>query len=382
MKSTLQHLKLSKSLSYASRAVSNKPNIPVLSNIQIEAKKNSIDISATNLDMGIQISVPGQIESTGKTTVNGKYISDFVNATKSDSINIEQDENNLILKTSGSEAKFTTISAEEFPVLPQIKGEPLFTINKDDFIEAMNKVIFACSTDLSAGRIQQSGVFFDINKEEKTISFVGLDGFRLSRKTVEVENLRSEIKKEEIIVPARYISELTKILGDHEDVDTLEVFLGETSAQMIFKFEDIEFSIRLLEGPYPDYKKILPEENSYSFEVKKSDIEESVKIVNSFARGNLGNKTLFDFDLENSRVTLISTVSDVGEGKSMFNVVGANGESDLNTAYALRFLQDVVNHIDGEDIIFETKGPLAASVFKDKSDPNFLHLIMPLRRDN
>ena len=381
MNISLQKSKLSKALIYTSRVVSSKLNIPILSNVLLKIQKNILTLSATNLEMGIVLWIPSEVVSEGSLTVNAKYISDFVSATSEESIDLILSGNNLISKTESSEAKFSIISAEEFPILPKVSGEPIFIIKKDILKEALTKVIFACSTDLSSGRIQQSGVLFDINREESKVDFIGLDGFRLSRKTSEVTSLKSEITREEIIVPAKYLGELLKILGDFEDVNEVEVYLSENNSQLIFKFAEIEFSTRLLEGPYPEYKKIMPEETSFSFTFKKSDFENSLKIVNSFARGNLGNKTLFDFEIENSSVTLKSSVSEIGEGRTVIKIEVIEGESDLNTAYTLKYLQDFINHVKGDDIVYETKGPLAPAVLKDSKDENFIHLIMPMRRD-
>ena len=383
MKITLNHSKLAKAFSYASRAVSAKPNIPILSNVllDVDAKKNALKLSATNLDMGINMWILGDVSNDGKVTVNAKYIADFVAAGSAENVNIELQDTNLKVNTEKSKASFNIIPAEEFPVLPEVSETPIFKIASIELIKTMNKVLFACSTDLSAGRIQQSGVLFDIAPEHSEIHFVGLDGFRLSRRVSQVAELSGDIPKEEIIVPARYLSELVKILQDHPEVDTVEVFLSKSNSQIVFKFDDIEFSIRLLEGPYPDYKKILPSDNTFSFDVQKKDLEEAIKIANTFARGNLGNKTLFDFDVESSSVKLKSAVADVGEGETDFTVSNAVGETDLNSAYTLRYLQDIVNHVDGDTMMYESKGPLAATLIKDADDPQFLHLVMPMRRD-
>jgi len=385
MKITLNHGKLAKAFLYSSKAVSQKPNIPILSNVLLNIENNSLRLSATNLDMGINMWIPGQVESDGKVTVNAKYISDFVSATSSssakDNVNITLDENVVVVDTEKSKASFNIIPADEFPVLPQVSEKPIFKIATGEFVKSMDKVLFACSTDLSAGRIQQSGVLFEINKEANEVFFIGLDGFRLSRRVSPVKDLAEDINKEEIIVPGRYLSELVKIISDYSKVEFIEVYLSESSSQIIFKFDDVEFSIRLLEGPYPDYKRIMPETHNFNFEVKRKDLEEAIKIANTFARGNLGNKTLFDFDLETSKIMLKSAVAEVGEGETEVIVSNAEGESDLKTAYTLRYMQDVVNHIEGDTILFETKGALAASVFKDKNDAQFIHLVMPMRRE-
>jgi len=245
----------------------------------------------------------------------------------------------------------------------------------------MDKVIFSCSTDMSIGKIQQSGVLFELNKEDSEVIFVGLDGFRLSKRDAKVKELAEELPTEQIIVPAKYLAEVQKIASDYVDLDEIEVYLSKNNSQIIFKFEEIEFSIRLIEGPYPEYKRILPDSASFTFEVKRGDLEDAIRVVNTFARSNLGYKTLFDLDLENSAIKLKSIVAEVGENESVVNVTEVQADTDLNTSYNLKFIQDVVSHIKGDTLVFETKGPLAASVFKDKSDARFIHLLMPLRRE-
>ncbi len=382
MRITLNHNKLSKSLQYASRAVSSKPNIPVLSNVLMEVTKTDLKLSATNLDMGINVWIPGKVEEEGKVTVSAKYIADFVAASFSDKVDVELKETVLNVKTPKSKANFATIPASEFPVLPTINTDPLLTISATDFVNTMEKVIFACSTDLSTGKIQQTGVLFEFDESDKDeLAFIGLDGFRLSKRTSKIKGLKKDQLKDQLIVPARYLMEVVKIIQDYPELENIDVYLSENKSQIIFKFEEVELSIRLIEGPYPDYKRIMPDSASYSFEVKKSDLEEGIKVTNTFARSNLSNKTLFDFDAEGSAVKLRSSVAEVGENETSVPVTAVDAAGDMNAAYNLKFILDVVTHIKGENIKFETKGPLSPSVFKDKSDARFVHLLMPLRRD-
>lgn len=381
MEIKLNHLNLAKSLQYTSRAVNAKPNIPILSNVLLDVSKNGLKLSATNLDMGITVWIPGLVDKEGKITVSAKFISDFVSASSGDNVELKLDGSVVTVKTDKSKANFNTIAATEFPVLPEISEASLFKISAKEFQVSMDKVIFASSTDMSIGKIQQSGILFEFNKEDSEVVFVGLDGFRLSKRDTKVKELPEELPTEQIIVPAKYLSEVSKIVSDYVDLDEIEVYLSKNKSQVIFKFEEIEFSIRLIEGPYPEYKRIMPDSASFTFEVKRGDLEDAIKVVNTFARSNLGYKTLFDLDLENSVIRLKSIVAEVGENESVVEVKEVTGDSDLNTSYNLKYIQDVVSHIKGDTIIFETKGALAASVFKDKADARFLHLLMPLRRE-
>jgi DNA polymerase-3 subunit beta len=383
MKVRINHSKFAKALSYTSKAVSQKPNIPILSNVLLEASENSLKLSATNLDMGIRMWIPVQVDEPGSITVNAKYIADYISATASNSESVALELDNSVVKVMSETSKgsFATILSDEFPVLPSLQETPLFSIDSIEFTRSMDKVSFSCSTDLSAGRIQQSGVLFEFDESKKTVSFIGLDGFRLSKRECEVKNLKKDISKDEIIVPAKHLNEFVRIVQDNSDAENIDVYLSENGSQIILTCNDIEFSIRLLEGPYPEYKKIMPDSSSFTFEVNKSELEDAIKVTNTFARGNLGNKTFFDFDVETGIVTLSSAVAEVGEGETKISVKDPVGESDLKTAYTLRYLQDVVNHIEGDKIIFETKGALAASVFKDNDDDKYIHLVMPMRRE-
>lgn len=382
MKITLNHAKLAKSLQYASRAVSAKPNIPVLSNVLLDVSNTDVKLSATNLDMGINMWIPGKVDEEGSTTVSAKYIADFVAASYSDKVDIESKDSTLLVKTSKSKANFSTIPSNEFPPLPETPAEPVFSISASELIISMDKVLFSCSTDFSAGKIQQTGVLFEMEEgNDEEISFVGLDGFRLSKRSAKISNLKRDLISNQIIVPARYMAEVVKILQDYSDVDTVQVFITENKSQIIFKFDDVEISLRLIEGPYPDYKRIMPDSFAYTFEVKRSDLEEGIKVINTFARSNLSSKTLFDFDIENNVIKLRSSVAEIGENETVIEVGSTDGSGDLNSAYNLKYLQDLVNHIKGETIKFETKGPLSASIFKDKADSKYIHILMPLRRD-
>ncbi|MEO6728311.1 MAG: DNA polymerase III subunit beta [Candidatus Dojkabacteria bacterium] len=383
MKITLNHEKLSKLLNYASKAVSSKPNIPILSNVKLDVTKNDLKLSATNLDMGINVWIPGVVETEGSITVSAKFLADFVSASTSDNVELELKETVLQVKTSKSKANFNTIPATEFPVLPQLTETKFFSIESKELLKSLDKVIFSCSTDMSPGKIQQTGVLFEVVSEDgkDELYLIGLDGFRLSKRNVKVKDLNKELTSNQVIVPARYLQEMMKIVSDMTDVDVVDIFLSENKSQIIFKIDEIEFSVRLLEGPYPDYKRILPDGSAFSFEVEKKEFESAIKVISTFARSNLAYKTLFDLDIENKQVKLKSSVADVGENETAIGVENVEGESDLNAAYNLRYLQDIVAHISGEKLKFETKGPLAASVFRDLGDEKFMHILMPLRRE-
>lgn len=374
--------KLSKALTYTSKAVSSKPNIPVLANVLIAADKESVKLSATNLDMGINMWIATQTEEQGSTTVSGKYLADFVNAAGGDKVDLRLNGDSLQVQTGNSHADFQTIDSSEFPVLPKADSEPFFTIDKQTFLESMDKVIFACATDLSTAKIQHTGVLFDLpEKDSSSITFVGLNGYRMSQRKAQIQ--RSSQDAEQLIVPARALQELVKVV-DNEDVDNIEVHLSSSKSQLVFKLGDgeIEFSVRLLEGPYPDYKAVIPTEYQYAYEVGRKEFEQAMRIVNTFARSLLGNQVKCDLDLETAKLTLASQVTDLGTNQTQLELDKAEGASDLKDAYGLHFLMEMISHMNGETVRFETNAPLSPALFKDPDDPDYLHVIMPMQRDD
>ncbi len=375
---TLTQEKLAKGLTYVSRAVSNKPNIPVLSNVLLEVTRNDLRLSATNLDMGINMWIAGKVEEEGKVTASGKFLADFINATGEGKVEILLERDVLHVSTDTSKADFNTIPASEFPILPKAAGEPFFKINAGEFSEAMEKVIFASSTDLVTSKIQYTGVLFELMEDQPgKVVFTALDGYRLSHKTVKID--MATAITQQLIVPARSLQELMKIISS-EGSEEVAVYLSESKSQMIFKFGDIEFSVRLLEGPYPDYKRVIPTEFAYSFDVKRSEFERALKIINTFARSGQGSRVDMDLDLETGTLTMRSKVAELGANETKLAVHNTSGSSDLKDAYSIQFLMDMVNHLKGETLHFETNAPLAPAVFTDKADKDYVHLVMPFQR--
>jgi len=381
MKAILNHNKLAQAILYTSRCVSSKPNIPILSNVYISASSEGISLYATNLEISISMWIPGLIEEEGKTTVSAKYLADFLSASKSDKVTLELVGNSLKVTLDKSKATFNTINHEEYPITKDTDKNFIFKIKKQNFISCMDKILFACSTDNSISKIQQTGVFVEALNESR-ISLVGLDGIRLSLKNCDVTGLNTKNFLQGIIIPAKYISEFIKIVdSDYYQSDEIEFYLSSNNSQVVLKYEDIEFSIRLIDGNYPDYKKILPDSYIYRFIVDKNEIEDAVRVVNTFARGSFAFKTLFDFDSDTGEILMKSSVSEIGENEYFLNVEEPEGDGKLESAYNIKLLQDVISKIKTGKIIFETKGPLAATVIKDQSDDDFLHLLMPLRRE-
>ncbi len=374
MKVSLIQENLAKALLYMNKAVSSRPNIPILANVLLETEKGKLKLSATNLDIGISTWIGATIEEEGKVTVSARMLSDFVNSLKKGKIEMVQKGQTLVVKSVDNFAEFYIIPAEDFPRVPQIEGEALLELNAPLLADTFTKTAFAASTDES--RPVLTGLLFKGFKKKLTI--VGVDGFRLSKKEIALEEDLGSKDFEEI-VPARAVSEVENLIKDiSEKDDKVQIYLLGNKNQMLFKIGDVELSTRLIEGKFPEYENILPKDHKLEFKADKADFADMLKVVSIFARNVVGNKTKYSVEGSESKLKLSTSVIDIGNNESEIKIKEVEGE-DFETAFNVKFLQDMVNTISGDILIFRTNGPTAPGVFIDPKDKDFVHVVMPMR---
>ena len=373
MKASLMQENLSKALSHVIKAVSNRPNIPVLANVLIETEKSRIKLSATNLEIGVSTWVGATVAQEGKLTVSAKLLAEFVNSLKSGKLELNFNESQLEVKSVDNTADFFVIAADDFPKVPEVEGDSLLDAPAVAFADAISQTSVASATDES--RPVLTGLLLEA--EGKTLTMVGVDGFRLARKILKLEKAADEKMSE--IVPAKALIEVERLIRDTaSEKDIVKIFLLVSKNQMLFKIGDVELSTRLIEGKFPDYQQIMPKESSLRAKVKKSDLADMLKVVNIFARNVVGNKAKFSIDADAKKMKLEANVADLGKNESAINIHDIQGE-DFETGFNVRFLSDMIGTIASEDVIFETNSPTAPGVFLDSKDKNFIHVIMPMR---
>lgn len=372
MKVALIQEHLARALLHINKAVSNRPNIPVLANVLLETEKGKLKLSSTNLDIGISTWIGATIAEEGKLTVSAKLLSDFVNSLKSGKLELVQNNQTLVVKSVDNVAEFYTISADDFPRVPEKEGEPTTTINAGELAEAIKKTAFAAGTDES--RPVLTGMMFEAIKMRLTL--VTVDGFRLSKKQLKLSSSATEDLKE--IVPARSMMEVEKLIADSDPKADVEIYLLGAKNLLLFKIGDVEFSTRLIEGEFPNYEQILPKENILSATLAKKEVEAMIKVAGIFARNVVGNKAKFAIDAKQKRLTVSTKVADLGGNDSSIDIKALEG-NDFETGFNVKFLSDMIGSMTSDEIIFESNGPTAPGLFRDPKDSEYMHVIMPMR---
>ncbi len=376
MKISVLQENISKALLYVNRAVSSRPNIPVLANVLIEADKGKIKLSATNLEVGIATWIGAEVTEAGQLTVSAKLLSEFVTSLKKGKVEMSATDQMFEVNFVDNKAQFFVIPAEDFPKVPEAEGDILMEVNAFKLADAIALTSFSAGMDES--RPVLTGVL--VTAKQNKLTLVGVDGFRLSKKDLLLEK---EIKQEEFkeIIPAKSLMEVEKLIREvADDKSLVKVYYLGAKNQILFKVEDIEFSTRLIEGDFPPFEKIIPIDSQIKFDVSHEEMSNMIKIVSIFARNVIGNKTRFSLSADEQKLSLSANVVDIGKNESKIEVKNLIGD-DFETGFNIKFLTDMISAIKSKEIHFESNGPTAPGVFLNPDDKDYIHIIMPMRLD-
>lgn len=356
---------LSKGVQTVSRLVSTKGALEILSHILLKTEEGRLKLSATNLEVGINYKIGAKIDNDGAITVPARLFSELVAQLPHGKIDLEVTDNTLKTKIDQFESSVKGLSADEFPLIPKIKEKKLFSVTAKELKEAINAVSFSAAPDET--RPVLSGIFFKTEKGKLTL--VATDSYRLAEKNIKLKE--AGVVEKEAIIPAKSMVELTRILDDpNKEVD---VFLDET--QVMFETDEVEFTSRLIEGKFPDYKQIIPVNHDTKAVVTSADLLNVIKVTSLFSREAAGSVTL-EVDPK-GKIEAISATSQYGESNAACNakVEGKEAEIIFNSKYIL----DVLSNLSDGEISFELSGKLNAAVMKKEGRDDFVYVIMPLR---
>jgi DNA polymerase-3 subunit beta len=243
---------LARGLSTVARAVAPRSTLPVLGNILVATEDGRLRLSATNLELGITCWIGGKVLEEGSTTVPARTFVDLVNTLPNDQVDMELTvrTQSLNVRSGAFNNDIKCIDAQEFPPLPPDDLNDGLTIKADDLREMIHQVAFAASSD--DARPVLTGVLAEVT--DGVLTLAAADGFRLSVRTTELEE--SNVAPFKAIIPARALSELSRVLSDGEE--TVSMMLPEGRGQAIFRAKNVEVVSQLIEGTFPDYAGIIP----------------------------------------------------------------------------------------------------------------------------
>lgn len=367
MKLFCEQKDLSHALNIVNKAISPNNTLPVLNNILLKTEGKKLFLSATNLELAISLSIEADVRNEGAITVPARLITSYVSLLKDEKIEMQLTEGlTLNIKSKQSETKIKGINADEFPLIPKIESPKSVTVQTDALNTAITRTVFAASQNPAKPTL--SGVCFNVNKEQ--VKVVATDSYRLAEQKITLKN-RADFELQSI-VPARTIQELGKILAKEEKKEVLIEF---SPSQILFKYDGVELTSRLIEGKFPAYEKIFPKTNKTKIEVKTEEFIQTVRRVSLFARENNDNIKLAVTN--DGKMNVSTEETKVGEEKAEVNIeiTGENNKIALNAQYLL----DALSYLDIEKVCIELNDNLSPAAIKPCKDEDYVYIIMPLK---
>lgn len=372
---------LHKGLQTVGKAVANKTTLPVLNNILIQTDGGRLKLTATNLEVGITNWIGCQVDEEGAITVPARLLIDFVSSLPNDHIAMSLDEKTrtLNLKCARYEANIKGISAEEFPIIPEVSEKPIAKIPAPLLKEMITQVAFAASGDDS--RPQLSGVFVQIEDREMTMA--AADGFRLARRVTQLANpIETPIK---LIIPSRSMVELARALSDDEgeEAESVSIIVTPNRNQVLFRHENLEVTSRLVEGNYVDINRVIPTDWGTRTVIPTAELVKAVRIASMFAKDSANIVRVqveAGADLTPGVLTVSANAAEVGDNVSQLDcsVDGEGGQIALNGKYLL----EVLNVVHTSQVAIETKTYQSPAVLKPVGEDGYLHVVMPMYLPN
>ncbi len=363
---------LKKAVALAERITSKNITLPILNNLLIETNKNKIHIKTTDLEIGIEINVSGKTEKEGKVVIPAKTFSNFLSSLPEDKIELESKDLNLKAESGKFKSIFQGFNSEDFPIIPQIKTDKYFEIEKNILKEGLEQVI--SSVGYSSNYPELSSVLFEKTKDE--LRLVGTDRYRLAIKTIPLEKIKTNIKDDfKVIVPLRTIQEVLRMLSDKVEVNSPMVVVSPDPNQIQFETEEVRLISRIINAQYPDYEKAIPKSFENQIILKRSDLKEAIKVTGIFS-GKI-NDIKFKFDPHKKEVTLESQDPTIGQSESVLEPIEINGNY-LEIRFNYRFFLDGIESSKGDEVFIGLNKENTPVLIRGREENDFLYVLVPL----
>ncbi len=357
--------KFKKAINIVERITGKNVNLPILSNILIETDKGRLKISATDLEIGLNVWISAKVETAGKVTVPVSILSNFISSLPQDKVYIETNKNDLLIKCGSFNATIKGLHTDDFPIIPELNDQPFLTLKAKDIHKAISQVHIAAS--FSDTRPEIAGVFFRFNPNG-SLKLAATDSFRLAEKTL--KNVIQITQESSLIIPLKTIIELARILSE-KDVD-VKLIIKEN--QILFDLGDIHVVSRLIEGHFPDYERIIPQEFKSEVVIEKNKLIEAIRIASFFVAK--ANDVSFNFSAKNG-LEIESASQELGSHHSTIKAE-VKGD-DVRLVFNYKYIIDGLNSIDKTKVIFQLNGKEKPLLIKGVGDASYIYIAMPVR---
>jgi DNA polymerase-3 subunit beta len=359
---TVSKDELVSALGVVSRAVSTRTSVQILSGILVEAQGSELRLAATDMELSLRATASAQIEGDGAIVLPGKTFADIARLLPAGDVSIEHKPAESVVHVTAGSASYTlhTYNPEDFPRLQELETLQTFTVDRESLLDTIHRVARAASRDESRPVLTGILVSFAGGK----LVMAATDSYRLAVKETELEGTVPDL---EAIVPSRALQELARIAGSGDNVE-----VGVHENQVVFATDGVWLTTRRIDGQFPNYRQLLPEQFEHELTLPRLELLEVVRRASVMIQ----RATPLQLRFAEGELTVIARTHDVGESQESMPVA-FSGET-LEIGFNADFLRDGLESMDGDDVRLKLISPLRPAVIQGEGD-DFTYLVMPIR---
>ncbi|WP_195574030.1 DNA polymerase III subunit beta [Paenibacillus sp. 1001270B_150601_E10] len=377
MKLSILKNELNEAIQNVSRAISSRTTIPILTGIKVDVTFQGVTLTASDTDISIQSFIPieddrqtiVQVERPGSVVLPAKFFVEIIKKLPSQHIEIEmQDQFQTLLRAGSTDIQIVGLDPEEYPVLPSIEEDQVFTVNGDLLKTMIKQTVFAISTNETTPIL--TGVLWNLQDGE--LKFVATDRHRLASRAAHIE-VDTDLRFHNIVISGKTMNELSKIIPDQNT----KVDIVVADNQVLFKIDHVLFYSRILDGTYPDTSRIIPNQYKTELVLDTKKLTEAIDRAYLLSREEKTNIVRLQTK-EDGTIEISSSSTELGRVTEQLEVKEFNGEA-LRIAFNSKYMLDVLKVIECENIFLGFTGAMSPIIFKSTENVNSLHLILPYR---
>ncbi len=364
---------LSRGLGAVGRSVAVRSTLPVAQNILIVAEESRLKLVATNLEMATTCWVGAKVEEEGSITVPARLVTEFVNSLPNELVNIEMPAGGRTVQfTCGRfQARMNGIDADDFPPVPEIADGIGAEVEADGLREAISRVTMAAATDES--RPVLTGINVEFEGERLTLA--AADGFRLA--VYKMPLAKAIEGKTTVIVPARTLNEVHRLLGEQEE--PVYITVNEQRSQALFRLSNAEIVTQLVQGTFPNYSQVIPKSYDTRAVADVSEFTRVARMGSVFARDASNIVRLLvtpGGEMKPGKITVTAQAEEIGDNTGDLDALVDGKEAKI--AFNVKYLLDVLGVVKQSQVALEVTTPSSPGVIRPIGTDNYVHVIMPM----
>ena len=368
MNFTCSRKDLVEAFNVVSKAVSSKPQMPILSGIYMKAEGSTLELQANNFEMGIITRIPVNTENPGEIVVTGKYLQEVVRKLSGETVNISHDETQHIanIKSDTANFKLLSMSSEDFPKVKSPETFSTFSIRASTLKNLIRKTAYACANE--EVRPIFTGCCLELSSN--SVAMIATNTHRLA---IMKDTIEAELENLAFVVPSKTLWELFRMLDTSDPSNSVTIDCSRKNIS--FTFDNIFMTSRLIDGQFPPYDKVIPKEAETTATVNVAEMMEAVDRVALISKETEYNTIRFIFTQEG--INISSDSPEVGRAEEQISarIEGA----DIDISFNVKYIVDVLKVIDAEECVIKLNKPLSPVDIREKDRDDFIYVVTPVR---